>query len=56
MIPSFPKAKEHPCAASDLATNASCRFGEMKSKRDDGYVTLIPTGHRISVCGLWFSK
>jgi hypothetical protein len=56
MILLFPPATELPCSASALATNASGLFGEMKSGRDDGYVSLISTGHRSSLRDLRYSN
>jgi hypothetical protein len=55
-VRSFPPTTEIPCAPSALAGSSSRIFGEQKSRWDEGYVSLIPTGHRISVCGLCFSN
>jgi hypothetical protein len=52
MIPSFPPDTEFPGAACALPICASRRFAELKCRRDEGYGSLIPTGHRTSLCGL----
>jgi hypothetical protein len=49
IFPSLPTATELPCAASALVTNASGPFAELKSRRYEGYCSLIPTGHKFSV-------
>jgi hypothetical protein len=51
IIPSFPPVTEHICAGSVLAISASGLFGELILRRDEGYVSLIPTGHRTSLYG-----
>jgi hypothetical protein len=55
-IPSLSTATELPCEAFALATKALDLFDEMKSRRNDGYVSLIPSGHRTSLCGLCFTN
>jgi hypothetical protein len=56
IFPSIPPATEIHCEASALASSASGRFGELKKMPVQGYFSLIPTGHRNSLCGLCFSK
>jgi hypothetical protein len=56
MIPSFPAATEFPGAACGLPICASCRLAELKCSRDEGNGSLIPSGHRNSLCGLSFSS
>jgi hypothetical protein len=56
MIPSFPPVAEHPFAGSALAIFPSGIFGELKSGRNEGYVSLVPNGYRTSLCRLCHSK
>jgi hypothetical protein len=47
MVSSFPPATDLLCTASALVANASENFGEMKSRQDEEYVSLIPTGQKL---------
>jgi hypothetical protein len=52
MFHSLPTATEISCLDFAKARRASVRFGDVMSRWDEAYDTLIPDGYLTSLCGL----